>query len=114
MSRDTDRATFIAQKLLIHGRRSPEDRARDVSYIHDTFQAFGSALAQVRTLWLEQVVPHLHPRHANRAQRLARNLFADVTDTIRRATQVGLQIGRPVSVEGVWEVLQVGVERVVE
>ena len=35
-------ASFVVQKLLIHRRRSVDDRARDLLYFHDTLQLFGS------------------------------------------------------------------------
>ena len=36
--------SFIAQKVLIHKKRHREDRAKDLLYIHDTFEVFGSQL----------------------------------------------------------------------
>ncbi len=40
--------TFMVQKLLIHRRRRPEDRAKDILYIHDTLQLFGARLDELK------------------------------------------------------------------
>ena len=34
--------SFLAQKVLIHGRRDREDRAKDILYVHDTIEVFGA------------------------------------------------------------------------
>jgi len=37
-------AAFLVQKILILDRRLPEERAKDVLYIHDTFETFATNL----------------------------------------------------------------------
>jgi len=51
--------SFLAQKVLIHGRREREDRAKDILYIHDTFEVFGARLDELQSLWRDIVAPQL-------------------------------------------------------
>jgi hypothetical protein len=57
---------FLAQKILIHDRRNPDERAKDILYIHDTIETFGSDLAALRELWEGSLRPSLHSRAARR------------------------------------------------
>jgi hypothetical protein len=57
---------FLVRKLLIHDRREPADRAKDLLYIHDTIEAFGDALPELRKLWQGTVRPLLSSRHGVR------------------------------------------------
>lgn len=36
--------SFIVQKILIHGRRNRDERAKDILYMHDTIDTFGQEL----------------------------------------------------------------------
>jgi hypothetical protein len=36
------------QKILIHEKRDRDRRAKDILYIHDTFETFGGSLAAIR------------------------------------------------------------------
>lgn len=45
----------MAQKVLVHSKRSREDRAKDTLYIHDTLEAFGARLADLHTEWVGKV-----------------------------------------------------------
>ena len=80
--------SFIAQKLLIHSDRPPHKKAQDVLYIHDTLELFGGSLGELRRLWVEEVRPTMPPRTAKRPEVIARELFAEVTDTIREAVRI--------------------------
>lgn len=80
--------SFIVQKLLIHSGRSADKKAQDVLYIHDTLELFGGALGELRRLWVEEVRPATPRRWARRAEAIARELFAEVTDTIRDAARI--------------------------
>jgi hypothetical protein len=51
--------SYIIQKLLINGRRKPNERAKDLLYIHDTIELFGGSLAELRRTWTEDVRPSL-------------------------------------------------------
>lgn len=105
-------AAYIAQKLLILGRRKREDRPRDLLYVHDTLQTFAGHLGDVRDAWLTKVAPNVHPRHANRLKACVRDQFSEVTDTIRGAAEVAESVGRPTSPEAVLEACQLGLKRI--
>ena len=80
--------SFIVQKLLIHTDRTPDKRAHDVLYIHDTLELFGASLRELQRLWVEVVRPDLPAKTARRVESTARDLFAEVTDTIREAARI--------------------------
>ncbi len=82
---------FIAQKVLIQAKRGREDRAKDILYIHDTLEVFGARLAELRDLWQRSVAPQLHKRDAAKVTRAADMIFADVTDDVRRASQISAE-----------------------
>lgn len=79
---------FLAQKLLIHGRRETDKKAQDVLYVHDTLQLFGRRLDALRTEWLERVSPELHGRTTRQIDRLRHEQFDTVTDVIRNAVRI--------------------------
>lgn len=80
--------SFIAQKLLIHGRREPDKKAQDVLYVHDTLELFGRSLDVLRTEWLERLSVQLHGRTVRKIDRARRNQFETVTDVIRSAVRI--------------------------
>jgi hypothetical protein len=80
--------SFIVQKVLIHSDRRGSKKAQDVIYIYDTLVLFGASLDELHRLWVDQIRPAMHPTTAKRAETIARELFADVTDTIREAAQM--------------------------
>lgn len=81
-------ASFIVQKLLIHSDRPPHKKAQDILYIHDTLELFGGSLGELRRLWVEEVRPRMAAKTARRAETIAQELFAEVTDTIREAARI--------------------------
>jgi hypothetical protein len=80
--------SFIVQKLLIHSDRPRHKKAQDILYIHDTLELFGGSLGELRRLWLEDVRPAMPSKTARRSEAVARELFAEVTDTIREAARI--------------------------
>jgi hypothetical protein len=80
--------SFMVQKLLIHSGRPADKKAQDVLYIHDTLELFGGSLGELRRLWIEEIRPGIAKRWARRAEAIARELFAEVTDTIRDAARI--------------------------
>ncbi len=80
--------SFIVQKVLIHSDRPPHKKAQDILYIHDTLELFGGSMGELRRLWLEDVRPVMPPKTARRSEAVARELFAEVTDTIREAARI--------------------------
>jgi len=80
--------TFLVQKLLIHSDRPPDKKAQDVLYIHDTLELFGASLDEIQRLWIDAVRPAMPTKTAGRVEVIARDLFAQVTDTIRQAARI--------------------------
>ncbi len=102
-------ASFIAQKILIQGRRPPEDRAKDILYVHDTLQLFGSRLAELKQEWVTSVSQRLQTRQRSALARAPETVFGEVTDDIRRAARIaGPRIQSPVAIR---EACQYGLEQ---
>lgn len=77
---------FLAQKVLIHHMRGVNDQAKDILYIHDTLQVFGSRLDDLRNEWKERVRPCLHPKAARTVETAHSWIFGELTDVIRLAS----------------------------
>jgi hypothetical protein len=45
--------SFLAQKVLVHTKAEPSERAKDILYIHDTFETFGAHITDLRAEWIE-------------------------------------------------------------
>jgi hypothetical protein len=82
---------FLAQKILIHGKRGRLDRAKDILCMHDTFEVFGARLAELQQLWRTGVAAQLHRRGASVVSQTATVLFADLSDDIRRAAGISTE-----------------------
>lgn len=102
-------ARFLAQKVLIHSKRNPSDRAKDILYIHDTLEVFGRRLAELRADWEVTIAPQLHRRDAAKVRRAGETLFGEITDDIRVAVTVAA--GRSLTPESVREACQFGLEQ---
>jgi hypothetical protein len=102
-------ARFLVQKVLIHSRRTPDDRAKDILYVHDTLEVFGARLAELRATWATTIAPWLHPRDAARVRRASRTLFRETTDDIRAAAI--LAAGRALTPDSLREACQYGFEK---
>ena len=98
--------SFVAQKALIHEKREHEDRAKDILYMHDTFEVFGAHLHELQELWQRIVAPGLHARHVRIVSRASEVLFGNLSDDIRRAAQISDQ--RRLSPEAIREACQYG------
>jgi hypothetical protein len=80
--------SFMIQKLLIHADRPPHKKAQDILYIHDSLELFGGSLGELRRLWADEVRPRMAAKTAKRAETIAKELFDEVTDTIREAARI--------------------------
>lgn len=80
--------SFIVQKLLIQHLRTPDKRAQDVLYIHDTLELFGATLDDLQRLWDNVVRPTLSPARQHEVVDLARSSFAAVTNVLRDAARI--------------------------
>ena len=103
-------ASFLLQKVLIHDRRDRDDRAKDILYMHDTLELFGSRLAELRDEWQQRIAPRLHPRTAAKVRQASRRLFGEVSDDIRRAALI--PPNRRLSPESIMEACRFGFDQV--
>lgn len=103
-------ASFMAQKALIHARRDPDDRAKDILYIHDTLEIFGSRLQALRQEWVDNIAPRMHARTAAEVRKSAQRLFGTVSDDVRRAARIPGD--RTLSAENVADACRFGFEAV--
>jgi hypothetical protein len=101
---------FLAQKLLIHRRRSADDQAKDILYIHDTFQVFGARLDDLRIEWTDRVRPSLHRKVVKEIETASNWLFGEMTDVIREAA--GIAADRRLSPESVRESCRYGFQQI--
>jgi hypothetical protein len=101
---------FLAQKLLIHRRRSTDDQAKDILYIHDTLQVFGARLDGLRIEWTDRVRPSLHRNAVKEIETASDWLFGEMTDVIREAA--GIAADRRLSPEGVRENCRYGLQQI--
>jgi hypothetical protein len=84
----TNPVSFLAQKILIHGRRSRDERAKDILYMHDTIQTFATRIDDLQAEWFRSVRHELHANSVRTTERAAATLFGSVTDSIRAASQI--------------------------
>jgi hypothetical protein len=83
--------SFLAQKVLIHGKRDRGDRAKDILYMHDTLEVFAARLQKMRELWRDVVAPKLNARSATKVSRAPEVLFVELSDDIRRASEISTE-----------------------
>jgi hypothetical protein len=102
-------AAFLVQKILIQEKRSHDKRAKDILYLHDTIETFGSNLGGIREQSETTVRPALHPNAVRLVERSANLYFREVTDTIREAARIA--IGRNLTPEMVRELCAYGLEQ---
>ena len=102
-------AAFLVQKILIQEKRSRDKRAKDILYLHDTIETFGSNLGAIREEWETTVRPALHPNAVRLVERAADVYFREVTDTIREAARIA--VGRNLTPEMLRELCAYGWEQ---
>jgi Nucleotidyltransferase len=83
--------SFLSQKVLIHGKREREDRAKDLLYMNDTLDVFGAGLSGMRELWRSAVARQLSARALGTVLRASERLFGTVSDDIRRAAEISAE-----------------------
>jgi hypothetical protein len=103
-------ASFLVQKILIHGKRNYKDRAKDLLYIHDTIEVFSESLEELQTIYQNDVAPRLHPRRRAEIEGAAGKLFGKVDDMIREAAPMAA--GRKVSPERLAETSRAGLKEI--
>jgi hypothetical protein len=98
--------SFIAQKVLIHKQRGRDDQAKDILYLHDTFEVFGVQLHELLELWQRIVAPQLHAASVMKVSNASGILFGELSDDIRRAARISDH--RALSPEAIREACQYG------
>ena len=81
-------ASYMIQKLLIHDRRKPAERPKDVLYIHDTIELFGESVPALREIWHHSISPTLSATARRAVSNAADQVFGAVNDTIREAALI--------------------------
>ena len=104
--------SFMAQKILIHQKRSQSERAKDILYLHDTLQLFGVRLPELRSEWQSCVKLQLHAKSVAVIERATDVLFGRVSDSIRSAARMAT--GRNLSPEAIQEACQFGLMRILQ
>ena len=102
--------SYIVQKLLIDDKRKPEERAKDVLYVHDTLELFARSLRELRGLWDGTVRHGLGRRLEAKVLRERERLFTSITDTLRDAALMATR--RSLSPAGLRESCAAGLNRI--
>jgi hypothetical protein len=101
--------SYVVQKLLVHAKRKPDARAKDVLYVHDTIELFAASLNDLRAVWTNSVSLALERRAIARLHEARRRIFGEVTDLSRTAALMA--VGRRLSPEALVETCNVGLQR---
>lgn len=80
--------SFVIQKILIRRKRSPQKRAQDILYIHDTLELFAGELATLSGLWTDAVAPEMTKRLRRDVSDGVTELFSSLTDPLRDAARI--------------------------
>ncbi len=102
--------TYLVQKILIHGKRGREDRAKDILYMHDTLEVFGARLVELHELWRNDIAGRLHLRSTRAALKASHVLFGHLSDDIRRSAEISAE--RALSPEAIREACSYGLSNV--
>lgn len=108
----TNATSYLAQKILVLGKRTSADRATDVLYLRDTLITFGRSLAELEEIWIKRVSPLIHPAAARTLRRAPEELFSEITDITRGAARIAREAGRPVPPEEIAQVCRAGLAKV--
>jgi hypothetical protein len=101
--------SFLTQKVLAHAKRSRLERAKDILYMHDTLETFGSRMADLRSEWTGKIRARLHAKNVRVVERAADSLFGEISDPIREASRIAQ--GRTLSPEEIREVCSFGLKQ---
>lgn len=104
--------SYLVQKLLVHDRRKPHDRPKDVLYIHDTIELFAGALPDLRTLWIESVSQTLHESAVRTVHAQVVKMFGAVNDVVREAALVAAP--RRLTPTAIQELCKVGLGELID
>lgn len=104
-------ASYLVQKLLIHAKRKPSEKRKDILYIHDTLEVFGRSLAEVKRCWIDAVQPALEAKPRRAVKQATDAMFGELTDVIRNAAASS---GRALAPRTLREVCRLGLSAIFE
>ena len=93
-------------------KRKPDERGKDILYVHDTLELFARSLSELNEVWSRSVRPQLGPRAEVKLLRARNALFGSVTDTIREAALMAT--GRQLTPESLRELCDVGLGQLMD
>ena len=102
--------SFLAQKVLVHAKRNKSERAKDILYVHDTFETFGARITDLHTEWINKIRSKLHARSVRLVEHAADALFGRTSDPVREAARIAQE--RTLSPEAIREVCSLGFQQV--
>jgi hypothetical protein len=102
--------SFLAQKVMVHTKRNRSERAKDILYIHDTFETFGARISDLRAEWINKVRSSLNARSVRLVVHAADTFFDGTSDPIREASRIAQD--RALSPEAIREVCSFGFKQV--
>ncbi len=105
-------AAYIAQKILVRQKRTTEDRAKDLLYIHDTIELFGRSLPRLHEDWTNTFRQQLHAKAVHTIERAGSVIFGEVDDISREAALMAT--GRSLSADEILEVCRSGWKQIFE
>ena len=79
---------FMVQKFLIQKYRKPDKQAKDILYIFDTLELFGTLLEEFNKNWSTVIKPELGEKLSDHVHQLSKSNFDRVTDVIRTASRI--------------------------
>lgn len=104
--------SYIVQKLLVLPSRESKDRGKDVLYIHDAIELFGSAVGELRRIWLDTVRPTLHRNRRRELKEAASINFSVSSDTAAEAVAIARSQGRSLTVPELCDLCIYGFEQI--
>jgi hypothetical protein len=100
---------FLAQKLLIHPKRSPDERAKDILYTHDTLEIFSARIQDLNEIW-RSVRLQQNARQRASVELAPKRLFGQLSDSVRESARMA--VGRALSAQAILETCNLGLSRI--
>ena len=93
---------------MVLPRRKPEDRGKDVLYIHDTIEVFAATLPELHRTYQDLIVPELHPNRLKELKRAIVKYLSVSSDAGAEAVVIGRGQGRSLTLEDLVELCAYG------
>lgn len=105
-------ASFIVQKLLIHGGRKENKKAQDILYVHDAIQLFASTLSELNDTWRSHIKGSLTKSQLSLMDSMRGQMFDSVTDALREAARIPQD--RTLRAEEIRDVCRMGLQEILQ